>query len=234
MNYILDGIIVVILIFFIYGGIRRGGVRSLIGLIMAVAAVWGASSLSGIVSQGFYSAFLEGSLTQQVSGILQSAAGEELAVAAEKVLESLPGPVSGILTKGGFDAASFQQGTQWAASQATESIMAGISKIMVDFLAIVFFLLLMILFFVILILIYCFIIRPVLRLPVLRQIDSFLGFFVGALQCVLFLLVAIPVLHWVVSAMDPTPALFSRETIDQTFLFHWIYDWNPLSLFFPA
>ena len=62
MNYVLDAIVLVILIFFIYGGIRRGGVRSLIGLVCAVAAVWGASSLSTVISQGFYSAFLENSL----------------------------------------------------------------------------------------------------------------------------------------------------------------------------
>ena len=112
--------------------------------------------------------------------------------------------------------------------------MAGISKIMVDFLVIVFFLILMIVFFVIFILIYRLVIRPVLRLPLLWQIDSFIGFFVGVLQCILFLLVAVTVLHWAVSSMDPTPAAFSRETIDQTFLFRWIYDWNPSSLFFPA
>lgn len=53
MNYVLDAIVLVILIFFIYGGIRRGGVRSLIGLVCAVAAVWGASSLSTVISQGF-------------------------------------------------------------------------------------------------------------------------------------------------------------------------------------
>lgn len=234
MHYILDGILIIILIFFIYGGIRRGGVRSLIGLVGAVAAVWGARALAGLVSQGFYSAFLEGSLTQQVGGTLQSAAGEDLASAVGKVLEALPGPVAGILSQGGFDAASFQQGTQWAASQATETIMAGISKIMVDFLAIVFFLILLILFFVIFMLIYRFVIRPVLRLPVLRQIDSFIGFFVGILQCILFLLVGMAVLHWIVSSLDPTPAIFSRDSIDQTFLFRWVYDWNPASLFFPA
>ncbi len=120
-------------------------------------------------------------------------------------MESLPGPLSSILVKGGFDAASFQQGTQWAAAQATETIMAGISKIMVDFLVIVFFLILMIVFFVIFILIYRLVICPVLRLPVLRQIDSFIGFFVGVLQCILFLLVAVTVLHWAVSSMDPMP-----------------------------
>ena len=78
MNYVLDAIVLVILIFFIYGGIRRGGVRSLIGLVCAVAAVWGASSLSTVISQGFYSAFLENSLHQQVSAVLQGAAGEDL------------------------------------------------------------------------------------------------------------------------------------------------------------
>lgn len=128
MNYVLDAIVLVILIFFIYGGIRRGGVRSLIGLVCAVAAVWGASSLSTVISQGFYSAFLENSLHQQVSAVLQGAAGEDLTVAAERILESLPGPLSSILVKGGFDAASFQQGTQWAAAQATETIMAGIDR----------------------------------------------------------------------------------------------------------
>ena len=91
MNYVLDAIVLVILIFFIYGGIRRGGVRSLIGLVCAVAAVWGASSLSTVISQGFYSAFLENSLHQQVSAVLQGAAGEDLTVAAERILESLPG-----------------------------------------------------------------------------------------------------------------------------------------------
>lgn len=234
MHYVLDAIILVILIFFICGGIRRGGIRSLIGLICAVVAVWGANSLSNMVSQGFYSTFLEASLTQQVGSVLQGSSGDDLTIAVEKVLEALPGPISSILVKGGFDAASFQQGTQWAAAQATETIMAGISKIMVNFLSIVFFLILMVLFFVILILIYRFVIRPVLRLPVLRQIDSFLGFFIGVLQCILFLLVATTVLHWVVSAMDPTPVIFSRETIDQTFLFHWIYDWNPFSFFFTV
>lgn len=234
MNYALDAIILIILIFFIYGGIRRGGVRSLIGLVCAVVAVWGASSLSSVVSQGFYSTFLEGSLTQQVGAVLQGAAGEDLTVAAEKVLDALPGPISSILTKGGFDAASFQQGTQWAAAQATEAIMSGVSKIMVDFLAVIFFLILLILFFIVLILIYRLVIRPVLRLPILRQIDSFIGFFIGILQCVLFLMVAVTVLHWMVSAMDPTPAIFSRETIDQTFLFRWVYDWNPFFLFFTV
>ena len=72
------------------------------------------------------------------------------------------------------------------------------------------------------------------NVPVLRQIDSFIGFFVGILQCILFLLVAVTVLNWAVSSMDPTPAAFSRETIDQTFLFRWIYDWNPPSLLFPV
>ena len=149
MNYILDGIVILIFIFFLYGGIRRGGVRSLIGLIGGVAAVWGASALSGLVSQGFYDWFLRDSLAQQVGGVLQGAAGEELTSAVGKVIEALPGAISGILIQGGFDAASFQQGTQWAAAQATETVMAGISKIMVDFLAAVFFLVLMILFFVI-------------------------------------------------------------------------------------
>ena len=63
LNYVLDAIVLVILIFFIYGGIRRGGVRSLIGLVCAVAAVWGASSLSTVISQGFYSAFFRELLT---------------------------------------------------------------------------------------------------------------------------------------------------------------------------
>lgn len=234
MQYILDGILIIVFIFFIFGGVRRGGVRSLIGLVGAVAAVWGARALAGVASQGFYAAFLEGSLTQQVGGTLQGAAGEDLTSAVGKVLEALPGPVAGILAQGGFDPASFQQGTQWAVSQATDTIMVGISKIMVDFLAIVFFLILLILFFVIFMLIYRLVIRPVLRLPVLRQIDGFIGFFVGILQCILFLLVAITVLHWVVSSLDPTPAIFSRENIDRTFLFRWVYDWDPFSLFFPA
>ena len=112
--------------------------------------------------------------------------------------------------------------------------MAGISKIMVDFLAIVFFPDSADPVFVIFMLIYRFVIRPVLRLPVLRQIDSFIGFFVGILQCILFLLVGDGGAALDSVLLGSHAGYLFRDSIDQTFLFRWVYDWNPASLFFPA
>ncbi len=71
-----------------------------------------------------------------------------------------------------------------------------------------------------------FILKPILKLPVLRQCNGLLGVAVGAVNAVIILLILATVIYLVGATSQA--AVFDAQTVDQTVLFKHLYYNNPI------
>ncbi len=230
MGLFFDLAILVLVIVFLVVSCRKGAVRSLIEFIGSLAAVVLAFVLSIFLADFLFNALFRDSMVRSVEHALQSAVGQETVQQITAAFDSLPGFISNAVNVGAVTpqiSSALTVSTQKAA-EAVIDLAAGpvIKMLMRVLLVIVLYLVLKIV-----VRLVAFTGDRIARLPVLNQLNGLCGAVLGLVKAALVVLVSVAVIRAVVPMMEE-PRVFTQENIQQSYVFRYLYEHNPVySLF---
>ena len=228
MAYILDGVIILILVLAIAFGYRRGFIRSIVQLIGLVAAFFLAFSFSETLSTYVYDTFISESLCETVTQSLQTDVSSTAAEQLDTALEKLPPFLSETLRDNEQTQSALESlGAQVDASAAQLAQMLVNNVIRPLAVALLRFLLFIVLVLLLLLAVKLLarVIKPITKLPVIRQADGTLGAFVGLLKGVLFIIIAVTVMQLLAS----TGTLITNEQVQDSLIVSWLAQNNPVA-----
>lgn len=231
MAYILDIVVILILMLFVWLGYRRGLVRAVITLIGCVLAVWISSMLSPLIASGVFDTFLRDDLQQTVTDQVSGTDAVALEEGIRAVLEDLPKPVQNFLEAYGAGspaelAASLSgqvDGKTAVADIVMENIVEPVAVTMLT--AGIFFLVFMLLMIVVRLI--ASMINRVFHLPVLRQLNGLGGAVIGVLEGCLMVLVVVTIVQ-LASYGAGADAWVTSKDIASSHLFSVVAENNPV------
>lgn len=233
MPYILDAIILVIVAVTAIVGYRRGFIRTVIQLVGCIVAFALALSLSSSVATMVYDGFIRDGLHERIETIwnetVVDSATQTLTEQTEAVLDSLPSFVQSLvdsetITQGILDSVGNNQVGTAVADYLVDELIRSIMVAVIRFIA---FLLLFVIFMLMIRLLEN-LLKPLVKMPLIRQVDGFLGAAVGLIKGGMFALVAVTVMQLI--AASATTGLFTQQNLDNSLLAGWIVQINPLSV----
>lgn len=222
MSLALDAIILFTAVFLVWLGAKRGFIRSVMGLISTVAALFVAYAYTPPVAAIIREKYLLGRITEGIDESLRSIA---LDVNTDRynldaLAENLPDVFTDILERYRIDIDSFAeklrgltgcgdetvyQVAEDIASPVTNMLASGIAFILV-FIAASIALWILTLF-----------IDLIFKLPVLKTANLFLGFLFGVAEAVVVACILASLLSVVVTAMGALdPTLFGADVVEET------------------
>ena len=227
MAYVLDGVVILIMVLAIAFGYRRGFIRSIVQLVGLVAAFLLAFSFSETVSPYVYDSFINESLHETVSQALQAEGSSTAADRLDAAVEKLPAVV-GDMISGNPQAQnmieSLGEKADATAAQLADTLVTDIIRPIV--VAVLRFVAFLVLFFVLLLLVKLLsgLVKPITKLPLIRQADGLLGACVGVLKGALFVVIAVTVMQLLAS----TDTLITNQQIGDSLIVSRLAELNPV------
>ncbi len=229
MAYILDGVLLLIVIVTVALGYRRGFIRSVVQLVGLIAAVVIASSLSGSLSTLVYDSFVSEPLQNKVVEAVENAGSGVASERLDSALESLPPFLVNAINQNdqATQALDDLQNTvvDSTTSLAKTLVNTVIRPLAIGLFRVVIFIVLVVLLLLVVKLLTA-LIKPVTKLPVIRQADGLLGAAIGLVKAVLFVLIAVSVMQLLASSGK----LITMEQLEETLLTSWVAKNSPISL----
>lgn len=227
MAYILDGVLILILAVTVILGYRRGFVRSLVQLVGLVAAFVLAFSLSATISTVVYDAFVDEPLKKTVSSVLAENSSETVSVQVEKVKEGLPAVLSNAIDQNAEASKALAQlgdRVEESATALADTIVTDVVRpLVIAFFRFVLFLLLIVVLLLVVKLLTA-VIKPLTKLPVIRQADGLLGAVMGLVKAALFILIAVSVMQLLASSAT----LITTEQLQESLIASRLAEINPV------
>lgn len=218
--YILDGIIILIVALSIFIGYKRGFIRSILQLVGMLAAVVVAFSFSGTIAEWVYDDFLSEPTQESIVDLLhrdETPETDEI----EEVLSVIPFFLRNTLNVDQIaqDAMvviteKVNETAETTAKMVSENVVRPVAVTVMRIL--IFIVLTVVLLLVVKLLLQ--IIKPITKLPLLRQADGALGAVIGAVKGLLFVLLAVAVMQLLASS----GALITQADMDNTVITKWI------------
>lgn len=231
MGIFLDVSIIILFIVFIVSGFKKGLIKSLVGFVGTIIAIFLSAYLSRIVSLFIYDNFVRDTLLVNINDILNEYVEHDLNEKALAVFNGLPNILSNALTFCGI--------TSNVVGNVIESSAGNASYALVELfyptiISIIKTILMPFIFLIVIIPINLLtkVVGKVSRFPVLRQIDQIIGATIAALKCFVLILLITFLLRMFLPMMGSIPNIFSKNTIESTFLFKNFYDNNMIYNFF--
>lgn len=191
MGTFVDLLLLAIVIFFVFTGMRNGFVRTLLSFVFKIASVVLAYFVSDKYDEAIYEKFLKDSVINSIEEHVASSSANDASQHISVVLESIPESISGILKALGIDFANFGETTSAYAtngeiSSFLEETLAGPASVFVCRI-IIFAIVSFVASFVFSIItnILC----KIVKLPVLRTANKALGGVLGLLNGMIFVLI---------------------------------------------
>lgn len=227
LGILLDGIVILLFIIFVYDGFKRGVVKSAIDLIGALIALFLSYYMATQFSQIIFDSFIRQNLIESISKALNETSGKDVNTQVEAIFLSLPKYISNTLGFYGVTPHTINTTISSSVGNATEQVLSNISPVVINLIRSV----LVSVLFVLLLSLVGVISRALnraFRLPLLKQINEIAGAVFGVLKCVIILLVITLVLRVFIPTLSNVPDILSESTIDSTYIFKFIYNNNPL------
>lgn len=233
MAYIFDLVLILILVITIWLGCRRGFIRTMIQLVGCLAAFVIALTLSGTVAEYTFDTFISTQLQQGILDTLEENAVGSVSEQLDAAIESLPDVLQGFVSSQ-IDTEQIEQTlgdtvSNSASGLAEVLVVKLVRPLAVSILRFILFLILFILLMVVVSLIGK-LIRPVAKLPLIKQADNALGAVLGALKGILYVLIVVTVVQLIVSA-GLQEGVFTQENLDNSLLTSWVAEHNPIAEF---
>lgn len=232
MGYILDVAVILLFVLAIFIGYKRGFVKSIVRVVGCLLALVIAGSLSSVVAGGIYDAFLADTVTDQIAGQIPAADTASIKEGLSAVMDKLPQSVVNALGNYNLDSpdaiVDSLEGTltgdvHQIAATLSEKVVRPIAVLLLSMVC--FFVLFILLVIVVLILAH--VIGKVFKLPGLKQINGVLGAVLGVVEGVLWVLVAVTIVHFV-ALSSPADALISQASLDNSLLVKHLDAINPV------
>lgn len=224
MAYLLDALVILILIFSIWRGGRRGLVRTAVVLVGCVAAALIASWISGPLAGGAYDSWIEPRLEQSLVETAQESGLPQLEIQLTSLISGEEGALSRYLEGQGipasitigFDDLS-EEGVRAAIAPALQNVLRpAVVGLLSGAVALLLFLVLLLAVFFL-----ARLVDQVFKLPGLKQLNRVGGWLVGALQGVFWGLVFAAVVR-LCADCGLFGTLITPETVDSSLLLSYL------------
>lgn len=217
MSWILDILLVAIAVGAIVIGARRGFFKSIVGLagiVLAVVLMWSfATPLATVVDNSVIRPWAV-ARAAEAQGVTEETPTSQLDLA------QIDSAVSGFLgidilgveeipeTAGEYlDAIFLKNGITLAVSKALAAVAIFIASLLALWLL-------------------SFLLKPILKLPVLRQCNGLLGAVIGVVNAIILLLILSTAVYLIGTTAQGE--IFNSQTVEQTMLFKYIHQNNPI------
>lgn len=203
---IVDIIIIAIIVLFVIIGVKRGLAKTILNLAGLVLTAVSAYYISSFLSQLFYDMFIKQTVITNTQQIIEQ---NGIDYAVSNCLEAVPRWINGIISfivgAFGINLNEFQNqitvpaNISSSASQVIESVLA---PVVTSVLSII----LVIILFIIILIIVKKLVKLVLRIfniPVIKQINQFLGGIFGLAEGLLIVFIAVNIISMVAGFSNP-------------------------------
>lgn len=216
---IFDIISLIIIVIFAIIGVKTGAARAVCRLLSVVCSLLLAVFLSHFLAELVYNAFIKQTIIDNVSSVVNDAALTTTADKAAELLASFPSVLTNSLSYFGVTQAS-------VASMFDSSAVSGIEGLImtpvVGVISIVFFVILFILLLFVLRKVFSGISR-IFRLPLIRVVDSILGFVLGIVEGALAVYLLALVIKLVIPLTGGDLFIFNEAYVADSLLFSLFY-----------
>lgn len=231
MAILFDIIILLVFLVTVVIGFRRGFVRTMVQLLGSLLAFFVAFSLSSGLSTFLYDKVVKDVLSEKVEVVwndtVVDGAAQGINEQVQAVMAALPSPLKGMVDTEKIEQNIFDKDLS-ASSEAVAEYVADdlLRPIVVTGLRILSFILLFILTSLV---IHLFekLLRPILKIPVLRQVDGLFGGVLGLAKGVLFALIAVTVIQLLTMSGGVGP--FTKENLENSVIVGELAEINPLT-----
>jgi uncharacterized membrane protein required for colicin V production len=234
MAYVLDIGVILIFVATIFAGYRHGFLRSVIGVVGFVAALVLAFSLSGVLADGAYTAFVKNPTEKAISATVNDITAGPSASLEEnlkKAEEELPGFVKGMIEKSGTTLTELSQKVEGGIENTADAIAVTVTEQVVKpAMTLLLRCILFIVLFVLLLLAAKILERllgKIIKHTPFKKLDKLLGAVLGALKGCLWVLLVVTVMQMIAGFTADT-ALISEKSISQTAVVSKVAEWNPI------
>ncbi len=228
MAYILDGVLILIFVVTIALGYHRGFIRSIVQLVGLVAAIVVASSLSASLAPMIYDSFVSEPLQQTIVEAVENSGSAAMSEQLEGALNSLPDFLVNAINQNDQATQALDQMQSTVIDSTVVLAEALVTKVIrplaIGLFRVVLFIVLVLLLLLVVKLLTA-LLKPIRKLPVIRQADGLLGAAVGLLKAIVFVLIAVSVMQLLASSGK----LITTAQLDETLLASWVAQNSPLS-----
>lgn len=207
---IADIIIVAIIIVFAVIGVRRGIARTLLGVVGIFVTVSLSYLLSEFLSQFIYDTFVKETVVNNINEFITQ---NGIDFAVSNCLSALPdwvyGIVSFVVSIFGVNIGQFENNMNIITGEAVSSASTAIEEAVGSVAVSVFQLFLVIILFIVLYILVRKLIKMALRvfeIPVIKQVNGFLGGILGAVEGMIFAWVAVNLFYAIILLTSPDTA----------------------------
>lgn len=202
MQYVFDGIVIVVLVLFTVIGTRKGFIKAAADLLGGIIAMIAAGMLSNPVAEYIYSKLFSSAVEQKVKAVLEV---KEMELA--DYFAQLPEFVSRWLNFTGVNADTVAQKMSESGNSAAETVVASLAPVFVGLIN-VFVVIILFLLFMIIIRALANLLTGLFHLPLLKEVNGLLGAVLGILLGLLVVWVAI-------GAIEFFQPMMELETLDK-------------------
>ena len=220
LSLVLDLAVVLVFVFFVIFGIKKGFIRSLISFLGASVSIFLAFHFSAVISKFIFNFFVEPAIIGKVESALKSS---NLHTPGE-ILKSVPRffLMSGFgaeVTPERINDVIINNGTSVIPGKVAGLFEPAVTNVLrVILTALLFFI------FMVLIRFLGKFVSKIFKLPILRQADGFLGGIFGFLKCCVFLFLVTLCLRFYLSSNISPSEIFSENSIKSSVIFKQIYE----------
>jgi uncharacterized membrane protein required for colicin V production len=232
----LDLALVLILVLCVFLGVRKGFAKMLVRVVGTVLAVLVAALLSGQVAGGIYDAFLNNGIQTAIRQQIPTVSAENIEEGIDEAIATLPEFILDFAEQQNLDLEALagqvleqvDDQAEDVSALAAETLSTQVVRpIAVSLLTLVcFFVLLIVLLIAVRLL--AGIVDKVFNLPLLGTINKVLGGVLGAVQGVLWVLVAVTAIE-LIAGTGTVDSLLNAQVLDQTVLTKWLAGLNPIT-----
>jgi len=229
MGYLLDAAIILLLILFIFLGVRRGFVKTIIKLVGTLAAMVVAALLSAAVAAFIFDSFISANIANAIEDKIRESGGS-ITESVGNFVEEMPAPVAQAIKSFVGEPEDMVKAVNGATHEritGEDIVRCAIRPVAVFLLRIVAFIILFIaamiaVFFVSRIL------DRVMKLPALNQINKVLGGVAGAVQGV-FVIFALAAFLYIYAMSSPADAVISQNDLNNSLIIGFVAENNPIT-----
>ena len=224
---ILDIIIILFVLLLAFIGLKRGIAKTIYGLLCLALAGFLAYLCGKLLAEFVYNNYILSSITESVKSSFAVSSVNSGKV-SENVFSAIPGVFTAVLagvgvTQNGF-ATSIDSASDFSQAATMTVVDKVISPVIISFLTVGFIIILFLIFIILLKLVIGRWLLKIFNLPVIKWVNSLLGFVLGLCEGIIIVIIVISILR-MVSFFSGNHAV-SEELMDSSIVFSSIYNWN--------
>lgn len=222
MNFILDIFVLVLIIFLVVKGYKKGFFRSILGFIGFIATITISVFLSNFSSNLIYDIFIKPSIVNNINNTIYNNYSDLPSNLSSKALDNMPKLFTDLFFKSGHDSNEIESLLREKSTNSAYAVSDLFKPLIVHFLStIIFFIFVALLLFLLrFILKNC----KITKIPIIGKVDALLGAILGFFKGIIISAIILNVLMFAVPIFNANPVIFSKENLNKTYVARYIFE----------